>query len=176
MLAVEISHGDYCDLADCLEYFGLLFGPCFKVSHTVDDETEKYDNEFLEISCTNFYLNVNGKTVLHRRYYSVEGDATETYITYPNRLWVLDNLITELSFSLCCGDEQLENVRLSRLLASYVSELRNYAHSSERLTSVANIMRRVLIGSAVRGYVVVPHYDPYSKLIDSHIGFDEIPF
>lgn len=176
MLAVEISHGDFCDLADALEYFGLLFGPCFKVSHTVDDETEQYENDFLEISCTNFYMNVNGDKVLFRHYYNVEGDVTETYITYPYRLLRLNDLVTELSFSLCCGDEQLENVRLARLLASYVSELRHYAHSSERLTRVANVMRNGLIRSATNGYVVVPHYDPYSKLIDSHIGFDEIPF
>lgn len=176
MLAVEIGHGDYCDLADCLEYFGLLFGPCFNVTNSTNDETGDYENEFLDISCCNYYLSVNGKTVLHRHYYSVEGDVLETYITYPNRLWVLDNLATELCFSLCSGDEQTENVRLARLFASYVSELRHYAHSAERLTRLAHVMREGLRSDDTREYVVVPHYDPFSKLIDSHIGFDEIPF
>lgn len=176
MLAVEISHGDFCDLADALEYFGLLFGPCFDVSHTVDDETGDYENDFIDISCTNFYLNVNGDRVLFRHYYNVEGDVTETYITYPNRLLRLDDLATELAFSLCSGDEQTENVRLARLLATYVSDLRLYAHSSERLTKVAHVMREGLRASDIREYVVVPHYDPYSRLIDCHAGIDEIPF
>lgn len=176
MLAVEISHGDFCDLHDALEYFGLLFGPCFSVSHSVDDQTGEYENEFLDISCTNFYLHVNGDKVLFRHYYNVEGDVTETYITYPNRLLRLDDLVTELSFSLCSGEEQLENVRLARLLASYVSELLCYAHSSERLTRVAHIVRDGLRRSDTLDYVVVPRYDPYSRLVDSHIRYDEIPF
>lgn len=176
MLAVEISHGDFCDLADALEYFGLLFGPCFNVSHSVDDETGEYENDFIDISCTNFYLIVNGDRVLFRHYYNVEGDVTETYITYPNRLKRFYDLVTELSFSLCSGEEQLENVRLARLLATYVSELRRYAHSSERLTRTAHVMREGLHRRDVLDYVIVPRYDSYSRLVDSHIRYDEIPF
>lgn len=176
MLAVEISHGDFCDLHDALEYFGMLFWPCFNVSHSVLDETDNYENDFIDISCTNFYLNVNGDKILFRHYYNVEGDVTETYITYPNRLKRLYDLVTELSFSLCSGEEQLENVRLARLLANYVTELRRYAHSSERLTRVAHIVRDGLRRRDTLDYVVVPRYDPYSRLVDSHICFDEIPF